>query len=117
MTRLTAKTSTIFIASGASTRVYHALSDVPAPLRRKLEKSTKGSQSATILIADRRGREELVRALQTGPKRQPERTPAAALPAIARKTLRNRLHLRNSLAVLIPVLLGMLMWLFFSTTF
>lgn len=37
---------------------------VPPPLRRKLRQTTRGLNSATILIADRRGREELVRALQ-----------------------------------------------------
>lgn len=64
MTRLTRRTSTIFIATGAYTHVYHSLDEVPPPLRRKLRQSTRGLNSATILIADRRGREELVRALQ-----------------------------------------------------
>jgi hypothetical protein len=47
--------------------VYRALDDVPAGLRRKLVQSTHGMNSATILIADKRGREELVRALRGDP--------------------------------------------------
>jgi hypothetical protein len=64
MPRLTARSSTIFIATGEETRVYRSVEDVPPPLRRKLVESTRGLNSATILIADKRGREELVRALQ-----------------------------------------------------
>jgi hypothetical protein len=36
---------------------------VPAKLRKQLEDSTNSFNSATILIADWRGREEIVRAL------------------------------------------------------
>ena len=68
MQRLTIKTSTIFIAAGRKTRVYRSVDDIPPGLRRKLEESTTGVNAATILIADRRGREEIVKALR-------ERTP------------------------------------------
>ena len=67
MDRLMAKTSTIFIATGDETRVYRSVREVPATLRKKLQQSTNGINSATILIADRRGREELTRALQGVP--------------------------------------------------
>ena len=59
MQRVTVKTSTIFIAKGAKTRVYRSVQDVPPQLRKELEHSTNGFNSATILIADRRGREEI----------------------------------------------------------
>jgi hypothetical protein len=111
MTRLTAKSSTIFISSGDTTRVYQSLSDVPPELRRKLEQSTKGSHSATILIADRRGREELVRALRCGAKRSSQS--AAAKKA----TPSRKVDLRGSLAFLIPVLLGVLIWFFIANSF
>ena len=62
--RLTAKTSTIYIATAGETHVYRSVGEVPPPLRRRLEETTTGSNSATILIADKRGRAELVRALQ-----------------------------------------------------
>jgi hypothetical protein len=64
MTRLTTRSSTIFIATGEATRVYRSVSEVPPELRRKLLESTRSINSATILIADKRGREEIVRALQ-----------------------------------------------------
>jgi hypothetical protein len=67
MQRVTLKTSTIFIAKGGKTRVYYSVGDVPDDLRRELEESTNGFNSATILIADRRGREEIRRALNGMP--------------------------------------------------
>src|SRR5690348_2654480 len=67
MTGLIARTSTIFIGSENGTHVYRSMAEVPLPLRRKLQASTTGINSATILIADRRGREELLRAMQGAP--------------------------------------------------
>src|ERR1700677_4135506 len=63
MQRLTVKTSTIFIAKGGKTQVYRSVSEVPPRLRKELEESTNSFNSATILIADRRGSEEILRAL------------------------------------------------------
>jgi len=51
---------------------------MPASLRRKLEKTTTGSNSATILIADRKGKEELVRAIQGLPSSIPLRVTGEA---------------------------------------
>jgi hypothetical protein len=65
--RVTVKTSTIFIAKGGKTRVFRSVEEVPPRLRRELEESTNSFNSATILIADRRGREEIVRALNGMP--------------------------------------------------
>src|SRR5579862_7666941 len=67
MQRVTVKTSTIFIAKGGKTQVYRSVSEVPPRLRKQLEESTNSFNSATILIADRRGREEIVRALNGMP--------------------------------------------------
>src|SRR5258708_11353032 len=63
MHRVTIKTSTIFIAKSGQTQVYRSVGEIPAPLRKELEESTNSFNSATILIADRRGREEIVKAL------------------------------------------------------
>jgi hypothetical protein len=67
MQRVTLKTSTIFIAKGDRTRVYHSVGEIPKGLRKELEESTNGFNSATILIADKRGREEVRLALNGMP--------------------------------------------------
>jgi hypothetical protein len=67
MQRVTLKTSTIFISKGDRTRVYRSVGEIPEGLRKELETSTNGFNSATILIADRRGREEVRRALKGMP--------------------------------------------------
>jgi len=61
MPREIIKTSAIFIATRGRTRVYRSLEDVPPRLRRELIRSTGGQDSATVVIADRRGAEELLR--------------------------------------------------------
>jgi hypothetical protein len=58
------QTSTVLISVGGAASVYRSVEEVPAPLRTELEKSTNGTNSATILIADRRGRREIARALK-----------------------------------------------------
>jgi hypothetical protein len=94
MNKMTVKTSTIFIAKGDKTRVYHSMNEVPPKLRKELDESTNSFNSATILIADRRGREEIVRALNGLPsslrsrlaqslnpnQHQPSATPPVVLP-------------------------------------
>ena len=64
MPSLTSRSATIFISSGEQTGIYRSVEDVPPELRQKLIETTQGLNSATILIADKRGREELLRALQ-----------------------------------------------------
>ncbi|MEO5924599.1 MAG: hypothetical protein ABIR70_12310 [Bryobacteraceae bacterium] len=88
MQRVTLKTSTIFISKGDHTRVYRSVGEIPEGLRKELEQSTNGFNSATILIADRRGREEVRRALKGMPSALRRRfapameTPAAVAPTI-----------------------------------
>jgi hypothetical protein len=47
--------------------------EVPAGLRSQLVKSTNGTNSATILIADRRGRQEIAKAMRNLPGPKPRR--------------------------------------------
>src|SRR5436305_1207928 len=70
------QTSTVLISSGASDRVYRSVDEVPARLRTRLLKSTNGANSATILIADQRGRKEITKAMRH-------------LPGPAQRRLRN----------------------------
>jgi hypothetical protein len=74
--RGTVKTSTILIAAGRRLRIFHTIAEVPPALRRKLVRSTSGANAGTVLIADRRGARELLRANLNGLlERQPEPSP------------------------------------------
>jgi hypothetical protein len=121
MTRLTAKSSTIFVATGDTTRVYHSLDDVPPALRRKLQESTRGMNSATILIADKRGREELVRALQGRTSdvqcRLADTIRAREQEDRSRQTKRLQFTFRTWVELLLPVAIGASLWLFIGSRF
>ena len=64
MDRLRQKCSTIFISIGDETHVFHSVDEIPPNLRERLIETTHGMNSATILIADKGGREELLRAVR-----------------------------------------------------
>ena len=117
MSRLTLKSSTIFISVGDRTEVYRSVEEVPPGLRKKLEQSTNGINSATILIADRRGREEIVRAIRGLPSTLRSRL-SATLRNEAQTPSKRRemplLYLRRWAEVLIPPALGVAVWLLFS---
>jgi hypothetical protein len=119
MHRVTVKTSTIFIAKGGKTRVYQSVDEVPAKLRRQLEESTNGFNSATILIADRRGRAEIVRALNGLPSGLRSRlatslAPKAKAAENAQTTLSALGFLRRNWAeILLPGAVGVIVWLAF----
>ena len=53
------KSSAIMIATGDQVKVYRTLEEVPPELRKKLSESTSSLNSATVLIANRGGREKL----------------------------------------------------------
>jgi len=117
MHRVTVKTSTIFIAKGGRTRVYRSVSEIPQRLRKELEESTNGFNSATILIADRRGRKEILRALQGLPSTLRTRLAASLAPAEdgatpAAPTTRPlaRFIRRNWPELLLPGAVGLLLW-------
>jgi hypothetical protein len=72
------QTSSVMISAGGADMVYRSVEEVPPPLRSQLLKSTNSANSATILIADRRGRKEVSKAVKS-------------LPAPAQKRLLNSL--------------------------
>lgn len=118
--RLTAKTSTIFIATEEQTRVYRSVGEVPPKLRRRLEETTTGANSATILIADKRGREELVRALQGLPSDVQSRL-ARTIQSRRAKAEAERVsipqprhRLRFWVELLLPFAVGFALWLLLS---
>jgi hypothetical protein len=115
MHRVTVKTSTIFIAKGGRTRVDRSVSEIPQRLRKELEESTNGFNSATILIADRRGRKEILRALQGLPSALRTRLAASFAPtqeespAPQARPLARFLR-RNWPELLLPGAVGLLLW-------
>jgi hypothetical protein len=117
MARQTIRSSTIFIAVGDETRVYRSVDEIPAALRQKLEQTTNGLNSATILIADRRGREEIVRAIRGLPSGVRSRL-AATLKArggIQRRWRFNwRTLVRHWAEILLPGVIGVSVWLLLS---
>ena len=135
MSRVTLKSSTIFISVGEKTSVYRSVDEVPPRLRKKLEQSTNGMNSATILIADRRGRQEIARAIRGLPSGvrssivpgRPETAgvtpePPAASAAIAPAVVTPARSVRHIVAfvvrhwaeILIPPAIGAIVW-FLST--
>jgi hypothetical protein len=122
MASLTARSATIFIASGDRTEVYRSVDEVPPELRRKLMETTRSVNSATILIADKRGREELVRALQgrrseircrlvdTLRAKQPEPDRWANVLASLRSA-------RTWLEFLLPIAIGASLWFLIDSHF
>ena len=119
MPRVTLKSSTIFISVGNKTEVFRSVDDVPPPLRKKLEQSTNSINSATILIADRKGKEEIVRAIRGLPSSLRSRL-SASLRQEARqdrsKVLTRWIALWQDWAeILLPAVIGVAVWLLFTS--
>jgi hypothetical protein len=123
MHRVTVKTSTIFIAKSGRTQVYRSVSEIPERLRKELEESTNSFNSATILIADRRGREEIVKALNGLPSSLRSRlanslTPRpdaeAEVEAESRVAPVLRFLRRNWLEITLPTTVAVIVWAAFN---
>jgi len=99
------KTSTVLISAGGSDLVYRSVDEVPDRLRTKLLKSTNGANSATILIADRRGRKEIAKAMRNLPGPTQRRWMQAILGAEAASTAMNWLTPARRRAILVVVTL------------
>jgi hypothetical protein len=117
--RVTSRTSVVFVGTAEATRVFRSAAEVPQPLRKRLEETTAGANSATILIADRRGREELVRALQGLPSEVQSRLAHAiqsrrAKPDGTRVRATQSRGVRFWLELTLPFVAGSLLWLLLS---
>jgi hypothetical protein len=87
--------------------------EVPAPLRSRLIKSTNGVNSATILIADRRGRQEIARAMRSLPNHMQRRLMQAVLGSAAEQTAKlPMVHTRRAaIAALLLLAVAAVIWL------
>jgi hypothetical protein len=124
MHRVTVKTSTIFIAKRGPTQVYRSVGEIPAKLRKELEASTNSFNSATILIADRRGREEIVKALNGMPSTLRSRLANSLAPRPAGEPVHDtrenkavpvlRFMRRNWLEISLPAAVALIVWAAFT---
>jgi hypothetical protein len=103
-TSVVMKTSAVLIAAGGERQVYPSVNAVPASLRKMLQDCTGGANSATILIADRRGKEEIAKALE----RVSEAAPTLPVPPVVRLL---GLSWRNWIGVGIGFASGVIGWL------
>lgn len=98
------QTSTVLISAGAKHLVYRSVDEVPTRLRTKLLKFTNGRNSATILIADRRGRREVAKAMRNLPGPAYRRLMGAGAQSPA-ETHSGRLTPRRKKAMLLALVL------------
>lgn len=98
-------TSSVLISAGGSDMVYRSVDEVPPQLRSRLLKSTNGANSATILIADRRGRKEIARAMRKLPGPAQRRLMQSVLGAEVSSNLLEWLTPQRRKAILAVVLL------------
>src|SRR5215471_5630892 len=110
------KTSTIVISAGQTDAVYRSVSEVPQPLRKRLLKFTSGMNSATILIADRRGKEELAKAIRRLPGNSQHRLMEAVFGQAPEQGRLQFLkpYQRTALAVIIALVITLVMFLAWS---
>ena len=120
----TIKRTTVYISIGEKTEVFSAPEDIPAPLRKQLADSTRGMNSATILIADRGGRAEIRKILNGEPSPLKSRLRAdflkrsigEAAPAVSNPgpAAFQRWRWRQWAELLLPGAVGLGLWLLFT---
>jgi len=93
------KSSTILISAAGTEGVYHSVDDVPDPLRDELMRTTGSLNSATIIIADQRGRAEIAKVLDSLQKEPP----SSAIPS----------YVVHSIGAALLVCSAVLLWLLF----
>lgn len=123
----TIKRTTVFISIGSKIEVFQSPEDIPPALRRQMVSSTRGMNSATILIADRGGRAEIQKILNGEPsllksrlradilKREIEGTP----PEPVKAPVHFEISLQNWrwphwAELLLPGAVGLGLWLLFN---
>ena len=109
------QTSTVLISTGGADLVYRTVEEIPSGLRTRLLKSTSGGNSGIILIADRRGREEIAKTVGKLPDAAPRRLVKAILGGRNGSSPAERLtpgRKRAIAAVLVLLALALVAWVF-----
>ena len=111
----TFRTSTILIATEGKTRMYKSRSEMAPELRQELQRTLNSAMAATILIADQRGRDEILKLLRGEPsalrgasgviRRKLRAEPATAVRTVLPVWLQSR-WTRALVAFLLPAILG-----------
>lgn len=107
------KTSTILISAENTEGVYRSVEEVPEPLRKKLLRSTNSLNSRTLLIADRRGRQEIVRALKKLPGTSQRRLSDALAGKIPQPSF-PKPTAAQTIGILLAGAIGLAAWLLLS---
>ncbi len=109
------QSSTVLISTEGAEKVYRSVEDVPFPLRHRLLKSTNSPNSATILIADRRGRQEITKAMRNLPGTGQRRLMKSLLSGGTRQASEVRLHpvwKKTILALILAFTLALIAFVF-----
>lgn len=111
----TFRTSTILVATDGKPRLYKSRSEMTPELRRDLQRTLNSPMAATILIADQRGRDEILKLLRGEPsalrgsqgaiRRRLRTEPAPVVRAVLPGWLRSR-WTRALIAFLLPAAVG-----------
>jgi hypothetical protein len=66
MEQMVHRVSTIIVGEESRTRVFHSAEEMPKDLRKRMDRCMTSETSATLLIADERGRQEIMHKLEGG---------------------------------------------------
>jgi len=107
------ETSTLLISADNTEGVYRSVEDVPEPLRKKLLRSTNSLNSRTMLIADRRGRQEIARALKKLPGASQRRLSNALAGQVPKAASFPKVRLAQAIGILLAAA-GVVALIFFK---
>jgi hypothetical protein len=105
------KTSTILISAGETRAVYRSVDEMPDSLKRQLLRSTNGPSSATIVIADRKGRKQVARAIRSLPVAGPS---DPAVPAVRSDRVNFSLPVLRLTVAALALTVAVLLWVTFQ---
>lgn len=113
MDKLMQKVSTIVVGNGNTVRTYRSAEEMPPAVQRQMDQALSGENSATLLIADERGRQEILKSLR-GQETDLDSRLISALANRQREQpapRRWRLSTRGWIEIGVLSLIGLVLWL------